>query len=98
MTDLLIRWRTLILGFILAAASVLPALLNAPEILAIIPVEWRPYVVAAGFLAMYLTRWRPASRTADPEVQVAKAISDTPGPTTVVVANSAGDTQAVIRA
>lgn len=88
--DTLIRWRTAILGFVLAAASALPALLGAPEILAIVPPEWRPYIIAAGFVAMYLTRHRPATRAHDPEVQVAKAIEATPGPTTVVVASTAG--------
>lgn len=97
--DTLIRWRTAILGFVLATLSVAPALLNAPEILAIVPADWRPYVIAAGFLAMYLTRPRPASRAGDPEVQVAKAIEATPGPTTVVVASeTTGQATAVVNA
>lgn len=96
--DIIVRWRTAILGFVFAALSVLPALLNAPEIVAIVPVEWRPYVIAAGFIAMYLTRPRAASRAADPEVQVAKAIEATPGPTTVVVTDGAGTPTAVVNA
>lgn len=95
--DIIVRWRTAILAFLLSAASVLPALLNAPEILAIIPSEWRPYVIAGGFLAMYLTRWRPAARADDPEVQVAKAISENPGPTTVVVEYGNRMNRAVVR-
>lgn len=93
--DIIVRWRTAILGFLLATASVLPALLNAPEILAIVPAEWRPYIIAAGFLAMYLTRPRPATRAADPEVQVANAVSA--GDTVLVVSPDTG-TKAVIDA
>ena len=95
MLDFIIRWRTALLGFVLAALSAAPALLNAPEILAIVPPEWRPYVIAAGFLAMYLTRPRPATRASDPEVQVANAVSK--GDSVLVVSPDKG-TKAVIDA
>lgn len=95
MLDFIIRWRTALLGFVLAALSALPALLNAPEILAVVPAEWRPYVIAAGFLAMYLTRPRPATRASDPEVRVANAVSKGD---TVVVAAPTGEAKAVIDA
>lgn len=56
----LVRWRTLVVGWLFAAAAALPALLNAPEVIAVIPAEYRPYVIAAGFILMWLTRPRAA--------------------------------------
>ena len=96
-TDILIRWRTALLGALFALSAVLPALLNAPEVLAVVPEQYRPYVIALGFVLMYLTRPRPATRAADPEVQVKKAISETDIPSTIIV-KEAGETTAVIRA
>lgn len=71
--DVLVRWRTALLGFIFAAAAALPALINAPEVLAIIPGEYRPYVIALAFFLMYLTRPRPAVRADDYEASVSRA-------------------------
>ena len=95
--DVLIRWRTALLGALLALAAVLPAILNAPEVLAIVPEQYRPYLIAAGFIAMYMTRPRPATRAADPEVQVKREISRTEKPSTIVV-QEAGAVTAVISA
>lgn len=95
--DILIRWRTALLGVVFAAAAVLPAILNAPEVLAIVPEQYRPYLIAAGFILMYLTRPRAASRASDPEVKVAKEIAKTDLPSTVIIKED-GETTAVIRA
>lgn len=96
--DYIIRWRTALLGALFALAAALPAVLNAPEVLAVVPDHYRPYIVALGFVLMYATRPRPATRAADPEVQVAQAIASTEGATTVVVSQTNGPQTAVIRA
>lgn len=56
----LVKWRTLLAGWLFAGAAALPSLLGAPEVLAVVPAEYRPYVIAAGFLLMWLTRPRAA--------------------------------------
>ena len=68
--ETLVRWRTLILGWLFAAAAALPSLLGAPEVLAIIPAEYRSYAVAAGFILIWLTRPRAAVLPSDPEVDM----------------------------
>jgi hypothetical protein len=55
-----VKWRTAIVGWLFAAAAALPPVLNAPEVLAIVPAEYRPYVIAGAFLLMWLTRPRAA--------------------------------------
>lgn len=95
--DFFIRWRTALLGALFALAAALPSLLNAPEVLAVVPDQYRPYVIALGFVLMYLTRPRPATRAADPEVQVKKEIEKTDKPSTIVVQES-GAVTAVISA
>lgn len=99
MLDLIIRWRTYLLNIILALAFILPEVLNSPEILAVIPSEWQRWFLVGAFLLNIWMRPRPASRAGDPEVQVAKAIEATPGPTTVVVASeTTGQATAVVNA
>lgn len=98
MLDILIRWRTWFLNVTLALAFILPEVLNSPEILAIIPKDYQRWFLVVAFLLNIWMRPRPASRPSDPEVQVAKAISETPGPTTVVVADAGGTATAIIDA
>lgn len=99
MLDLLIRWRTWLLNVTLALAFILPEVLNSPEILAIIPRDYQRWFLVAAFLLNIWMRPRPASRASDPEVRVAKAIHETPGPTTVVVASeTTGEATAVVNA
>ncbi|MBN9335786.1 hypothetical protein [Devosia sp.] len=68
--ETLVRWRTAILGALFAAAAALPSLLGAPEVLAVVPAEYRPYVIAAGYILIWLTRPRAAVLPNDPEVDM----------------------------
>ena len=96
--DTLVRWRTYFLNIILALLFIAPEVLNSPEILAIIPAQYQRWFLVAAFLANIWMRPRPAATKDDPEVQVRDAIAATPGPTTVVVKQTGGDTTAVIDA
>ena len=95
--DFIVRWRTRLFNWIGAAVALLPSILGAPEIIAIIPPKYLPYVLAAVFLINYWMRPRVASRAADPEVQVAKEIKQAEGPVTVTV-KEAGEKPVVIDA
>jgi len=79
MTELLIRWRTWLFNGLGALFVLVGPLLGAPEIQAIIPPKYLPYVVAAVFLANLWMRPRPAAIGSDPEVQFAKEIKDANG-------------------
>lgn len=68
-----VTWRTAIAGWLFAAAAVLPEILNAPEVIAIVPAEYRPWVVAAAFLLMWLTRPRAAVLPDSLEASVSRA-------------------------
>lgn len=97
--DTIVRWRTWLLNTVLALAFILPEVLNSPEILAVIPAEYQRWFLVSAFVLNIWMRPRPASRASDPEVQVAKAIEATPGPTTVVVASeTTGQATAVVNA
>lgn len=54
------RWRTWIVNMILAGITVAPELLNAPEILAIVPQDYQRYFLAGLFLINIWLRPRPA--------------------------------------
>lgn len=54
------RWRTWIFNMILAAITVAPELLNAPEILALVPQDYQRYFLAGLFLLNIWLRPRPA--------------------------------------
>lgn len=102
--DFIVRFRTWILGVAGIVAMFLPdlidlasQLLNAPQIVAVLPVGWKTWAAAIGFVLMIWSRPRPASRAADPEVQVAKAIKKTEYGATVTV-EADGETKAVIEA
>lgn len=72
---LLVRWRTWLFNTAWALVLIAPEVLNAPEVLAVFPAEYRTYVVVAGFLVNIWMRPRPAVVASDPEVrfkQIAK--------------------------
>lgn len=54
------RWRTWIVNMVLAALTVAPELLNAPEILALVPQDYQRYFLAGLFLINIWLRPRPA--------------------------------------
>lgn len=102
--DFLVRFRTWLIGIAGIVAMMLPDLLvvsaqvlNAPQIIAVLPEGWKTWAGAIGFILLIWSRWRPATRAADPEVQVRKALKDTDYPATVVV-EAGGETKAVIDA
>jgi hypothetical protein len=70
--DKLVRWRTWIVNIALAVLVVLPDIVTAPEFVAVLPVEYQRYVLAAGFLINILMRPRAAVRADDPEAEVAR--------------------------
>ena len=66
------RWRTWVINLLLAFATLAPEILNAPEILALVPQEYQRLFLAALFLLNIWLRPRPAVLPSDPEVQVKK--------------------------
>lgn len=68
----LARWRTWVLNLLLVFATLAPEILNAPEILAIVPHEYQRMFLAGLFLLNIWMRPRPAVLPGDPEVQVRK--------------------------
>ena len=69
----LARWRTWIVNGFLALLTVLPEVLNAPEILAVVPQDYQRMFLAGLFLLNIWLRPRPAVLPRDPEVQAKKA-------------------------
>lgn len=67
------RLRTWILNLILAAAVILPELMNSPEILGIVPQEYQRWFLAGAFLLNIWARPRRAVLPSDYEAQVSKA-------------------------
>lgn len=78
----IVRWRTWIVNGGASLMLVLPDLLNAPEVIAVIPPSFHKYVFLAALLLNVLMRPRPALVKDDPEVQFAlqrKAAADRAG-------------------
>lgn len=69
----LARWRTWVVNLLLVFATLAPEILNAPEILAIVPQEYQRMFLAGLFLLNIWLRPRPAVLPGDPEVQIKKA-------------------------
>lgn len=66
------RWRTWVLNVLLVLATLVPEVLNAPEILAIVPQEYQRMFLAGLFVLNIWMRPRPAVLPGDPEVQIKK--------------------------
>lgn len=76
MTDflkMLARWRTWVVNAILVMITLAPEVLNAPEILAVVPQDYQRYFLAGLFVLNIWLRPRPAVLPSDPEVQMKKA-------------------------
>lgn len=68
--ETLVRWRTWIVNAVLALLFALPAILNSPEVLAVIPSEYQRWFLVAAFLVNIWMRPRPAVLPDDPEVDM----------------------------
>lgn len=65
----LARWRTWIVNLLLAILTLAPEILNAPEVLAVVPQEYQRYFLVTIFLLNIWMRPRPAVLPSDPEVK-----------------------------
>lgn len=93
--DTLVRWRTWLVNVLASLLIVLPELLNAHEVLAVIPVEYQKYVFVAALLLNILMRPRAAATRDDPEVQVREAIKKTDGVALITV-KAGGETKSIV--
>ena len=88
------RFRTWLVNLIGAALIILPELLNAPEILALVPQSSQKWIFAAALLLNIWMRPRPAQLQSDPDVQVRNILKSTENATIVVT--EAGKTMAKV--
>ncbi len=58
--EALVRFRTWVVNIVMAALIVLPELLNAPEVIAVVPQQYQKYIYVAALLLNILMRPRPA--------------------------------------
>lgn len=59
--ETLVRWRTWLVNTVAALMILLPEILNAPEVVAVIPAEYQKYVFVAALLINIVMRPRPAA-------------------------------------
>ena len=71
--EAVIRFRTWLANLFFAILIVAPDLLNAPEVLAVIPAEYQRWVIAAGFMVNIWMRPRPAVLANDLEASVSRS-------------------------
>lgn len=93
--ETLVRWRTWFVNVSASLLILLPELLNAPEVIAVIPQQYQKYVFVAALLLNVLMRPRAASIASDPEVQVREAIKAAEGPALITV-KANGATKAIV--
>ncbi|WP_449397147.1 hypothetical protein [Devosia riboflavina] len=82
--DFIVRWRTRLFNGIGAAGAGRPAP-GAPEVQAVIPAKYLPYVIAAVFIINVLMRPRVAATKDDAEVQVRETLKAADGPAVITV-------------
>lgn len=73
--EAIVRFRTWIVNLVASLLILLPELLNAPEVIAVIPQQYQKYVFVAALILNIVMRPRPAVMAKDPEVTVAKNIA-----------------------
>jgi len=71
--ETIVRWRTWLVNTVAALLIVLPDLLNAPEVIAVIPIQYQKYVFVAALLLNVLMRPRPAVIANDLEASVSRS-------------------------
>lgn len=77
--ETLVRFRTWIVNLAASMMILLPELLNAPEVLAVIPPQYQKYVFVGALILNIIMRPRPAAMAKDPEVVIAKQIAGNDG-------------------
>jgi hypothetical protein len=65
--EALVRFRTWVVNMFAAAMILIPELLNAPEVIAVVPVQYQKYVFVAALLLNIWMRPRPAVMAKDVE-------------------------------
>lgn len=65
--DALVRFRTWVVNLVAAALLILPEVLNTPEVIAVVPVQYQKYVFVAALLLNIWMRPRPAVMKKDVE-------------------------------
>jgi len=70
--EAIVRFRTWIVNLAASLLILLPELLNAPEVLAVVPLQYQKYVFVGALILNIVMRPRPAAMAKDPEVQIAK--------------------------
>lgn len=67
--EALVRFRTWVVNLFAAALLILPELLNAPEVIAVVPVQYQKWIFVAALLLNIWMRPRPAVLAKDVEAQ-----------------------------
>lgn len=93
--ETLVRWRTWLVNVFASLLIVLPELLNAPEVMAVIPVEYQKYVFVGALLLNILMRPRAAATKNDPEVKVREEIKAAEGPVLITL-KADGATKSIV--
>jgi len=65
--EALVRFRTWVVNLFAAALLILPELLNAPEVIAVVPIQYQKYVFVGALLLNIWMRPRPAVMKKDVE-------------------------------
>lgn len=71
--ETLVRWRTWLVNLFASLLILLPELLNAPEVIAVIPVQYQKYVFVAALVLNIIMRPRPAVMADDLEASVSRS-------------------------
>lgn len=70
--EALLRWRNWVVTAIGSAMLLLPDLLAAPELLAVLPPQYHKWVFFGTLLLNLAIRWRPAVLKDDPEAEITR--------------------------